>query len=125
MPLSLEERDRRHHRIRTMMEEKGLSVLVVASSAMWTGHVRYFSNYVASYGYIYLVFPKEGDPTQFVFTKAMAEVASRGWVVDSRQSPDPADAIVGRVKELGYGRYRRRLRAAQRSIRDTVKRKAA
>lgn len=103
MPLSFDERDRRYRAIRTMMEEKGLSVLVVASSAMWTGHVRYFSNYAPSYGYIYLVFPREGDPTQFVFTKSMAQIASQGWVKDSRQASNYAEAIVKRIKEPGYG----------------------
>jgi Xaa-Pro aminopeptidase len=89
-----------------MMEEKGLSALVAASSAMWTGHVRYFSNYAPAYGYIYLVFPEEGDPTQFVFTKSMAQIASKGWVRDTRQTFNYPDAITQRIRGLGYGNRR-------------------
>ena len=100
MALSLNERDRRYHAIRTMMKEKDLSVLVVASNSMWTGHVRYFSNYAPSYGYIYMVFPREEDPTQFVFTKIMEQVASKGWVKDSRQTFNYPDSVVKRIKEL-------------------------
>ncbi len=106
MALSLNERHRRYRAIRAMMEEKGLSVLIVASSAMWTGHVRYFSNYVPAYGYIYLVFPGEGEPTQFVFTKSMAQIASKGWVRDSRQTFNYPDAVTKRIRDLGYGNKR-------------------
>ena len=84
------------------MEEKDLYLLVVASNAMWTGHVRYFSNFPTPYGYIYLVFPREGDPTQFVFTKNMEKTASQGWVIDSRRASNYPDAIVRRIKELDY-----------------------
>ena len=106
MPVSFNERERRYRAVRTMMEEKGLSVLVVASNAMWTGHVRYFSNYAPTYGYIYLVFPGEGDPTQFVFTKGMAQIASKGWVSDTRQVFNYPNAITQRIKELGYEKKR-------------------
>ena len=102
MALSLNERDRRYHAIRTMMKEKNLSILVVASNSMWTGHVRYFSNFPPTYGYAYLVFPQEEDPTQFVFTVGAAQAASKGWVKDSRHAPNYADAITKRVKELNY-----------------------
>lgn len=103
MPLSIAERDRRYRAVRGMMKGKELSALLVASSAMWAGHVRYFSNYAPSEGYIYLVFPGEGDPTQLVFTEGMAKIASKGWVRDSRRAaPSYPDAIVNRIRELGH-----------------------
>ena len=104
MTLSLNERDRRYRAVRMMMEEKKLSVLVVASNAMWTGHVRYFSNFFPAYGYFYLVFPKEGDATQYVGAKNSELVATReGWVKDTRSGPNVAEAMVKRIRELGGG----------------------
>jgi Xaa-Pro aminopeptidase len=69
---------------------------------MWTGHVRYFSNFPPPNNYYYVVFPKEGNPTQFVFTKNQEQVASRGWIRDSRQTSNYPDALVNRIKELDY-----------------------
>ena len=73
MKLTVQERDRRHKAIRKIMAEKDLSILVVASNAMWTGHVRYFSNYPPHFGYSYVVFPAEGAPTVFVFSGIQGE----------------------------------------------------
>ena len=102
MTLSLNERDRRYQAIRTMMEEKDLSILVVASNAMSPGHLRYFSNYPPHSGYAYVVFPKEGDPTQFVRSKIQEQVASKGWVRDSRFSANYPEALATMIKELDY-----------------------
>lgn len=102
MKLSIEERDRRWSAIRAMMEEKDYSVLIAASNAMWTGHVRYFSNYPPHFGYAYVVFPKDGTPTQFVFSKIQEQVASKRWIADTRQSSNYAETIVKRVKECQY-----------------------
>ncbi len=102
MKLTGQERDRRHKAIRKMMEEKDLSILVVASNAMWTGHVRYFSNYPPHFGYSYVVFPRDGAPTVFVFSGIQERVAAQRWISDARQSSNyPAD-IVKRIKELDY-----------------------
>ena len=102
MKLTVQERDRRHTAIRKMMEEKDLSILVVASNAMWTGHVRYFSNYPPHFGYSYVVFPRDGAPTVFVFSGIQERVAAQRWISDARQSSNyPAD-IVKRIKELDY-----------------------
>jgi len=73
---------------------------------MWTGHVRYFSNYAPLTGIFTSFFPGEGDPTQFVFTKSMAQIASKGWVRDSRQTFNYPDAITQRIRGLGYGNKR-------------------
>ena len=100
MTLSIKERDRRYANIRAMMKEKDLSLLVVASNAMWTGHVRYFSEYPPHFGYSYVVFPRDGDPTLFVFSKIQEQVASKRWIGDSRQSSSYADSLVKRIKEL-------------------------
>jgi Xaa-Pro aminopeptidase len=102
MALSLDERDRRYQAIRTMMDEKGFSILLVASNAMWTGHVRYFSNYPPHFGYAYVVFPKEGTPTLFVFSKIQERVAKERWVKDSRQTSNYPESIVARIKELDH-----------------------
>jgi len=102
MTLSLSERDRRYRAVRAMMEEKELSVLVAASNAMWTGNVRYFSNFFPAYGYFYLIFPKEGEATQYVGAANSALVAQReGWVKDTRTAPNVAEALVKRMRELG------------------------
>lgn len=100
MALSSDERDRRYQAIRAMMEEKDLFLLLVASNAMWTGHVRYFSAYPPHFGPAYLLFPRQGTPTQFVFSKIQEQVASRGWVADSRQSSNFSRDIAQRIKEL-------------------------
>ena len=100
MALTLNERDRRYKAIRAMMDGKGFSILLVASNAMWSGHVRYLSNYPPHFGYSYVVFPKEGPPTQFVFSKIQEQIAKKRWVEDSRQSSNYAGDIVKRIKEL-------------------------
>jgi len=102
MALSSNERDRRYRAIRAMMEEKGYSILLAASNAMWTGHVRYLSGYPPHFGYAFVVFPREGAPTQFVFSKIQEQVAKQRWVEDSRQSSNTAGDIVKRIKELDY-----------------------
>ena len=102
MKLTEQERDRRHKAIRKMMEEKDLSILVVASNAMWTGHVRYFSNYPPHFGYSYVVFPREGTPTLFVFSKIQEQVAAKRWLADSRQTSNYPESIVRRIKEFDY-----------------------
>ncbi len=102
MTLSLNERDRRYKAIKAMMEDKKLSILLVASNAMWSGHVRYFSNYPPHFGYSYVIFPKDGPPTQFVFSKIQEQIAKKRWVEDSRQSSSYAEDIVKRIKELDY-----------------------
>ncbi|MFC2010000.1 M24 family metallopeptidase [Chloroflexota bacterium] len=102
MPLSTDEQGRRYRVITSMMEEKELSILLVASNAMLTGHARYFSNYPPHFGNAFVVFPKEGTPTQFVFSKIQEQVAGKRWIKDSRQSSNYAADIVKRIKELDY-----------------------
>jgi len=102
MSLTVQEMDRRHREIRKMMEERDLSILVAASNAMWTGHVRYFSNYPPHFGYSYVIFPREGNPTLFVFSKIQEQVAKGRWISDSRQSSNYPESIVKRIKEFDY-----------------------
>ena len=101
MLLTFEERDRRYREFRKKMDEADLSVLVVASNAMFTGYVRYFTAYPAFYGYTYLVFPREGTPTLFVMSKIQEQIACKRWVSDSRQSSNYAVDVVKRIRELG------------------------
>lgn len=84
------------------MEQKDFSILVAASNAMWTGHVRYFSNYPPHFGYSYVVFPREGMPTIFVFSGIQQRVAAQRWIADSRQSSNYPQDIVKRIRELDY-----------------------
>ncbi len=102
MKLSLQERDRRHQAIRNMMADKEYSILIAASNAMWTGHVRYLSNYPPHFGYSYVIFPREGNATIFVFSGIQERVAATRWIPDARQSSDYPGDIVKRVKEIDY-----------------------
>lgn len=102
MTLSLNERDRRYLAMWTMMEKKGISVLLVASNAMSPGHIRYFSNYPPHSGYAYVLFPKDGDPIQFVRSKIQEQVASKGWIPDSRFTSNYPDALAKEIKKYGY-----------------------
>lgn len=102
MKLSQAERDRRHQAIWKMMEEKDYSILIAASNAMWTGHVRYFSNYPPHFGYSYVVFPRDGEPTILVFSKIQEQVAAQCWIPDSREGSSLPANLSKRVKELDY-----------------------
>ena len=102
MTLSLNERDRRYHAIRAMMEKRGLSLLIVASNAMSPGHIRYFANFPTQARHTFMLFPKEEDPTLFVPTRIQEQVASdpQAWVKDSRFASNFPEALGKRIREL-------------------------
>ena len=102
MKLTEQERTRRYQAIREMMEQRDFSILIAASNAMWTGHVRYFSNYPPHFGYSYVVFPRDGEPTIFVFSGIQQKVASQRWISDARQTSNHPQDIVKRIKELDF-----------------------
>lgn len=103
MILSRSERERRYRLIKGMMEERNVSILIVASSAVLPGNVRYFSCFAPHSGYAYVVFPKEGEPTQFVRSKIQEQIASKAWIKDSRfASYNYGEALTKRIKELDY-----------------------
>jgi Xaa-Pro aminopeptidase len=102
MTLSIKERDRRYRAIRTMMEKKDLSILVVTSTTTWPGHGRYFSEYFPHAGFSYVIFPREGDPTQFVHSRIQEQVASTKWITDTRFGSYYPDIVARRIKELDY-----------------------
>jgi len=102
MTLSLDERDRRYRAIKNMMEERDLSILVVAASAMSFGHGRYFSEYFPHSAYAYVIFPKEGSPTQFVHSKIQQQVAATKWIKDSRFGSDYPDVVTERIREFDW-----------------------
>jgi Xaa-Pro aminopeptidase len=60
------------------------------------------SNYPPHFGYSYVVFPREGTPTLFVFSKIQEQVAAKRWLSDARQSSNYPESIVKRIKELDY-----------------------
>lgn len=103
--LSLKERDRRWKAIREAMKTRGLDCLVVTAKAdFWgsgAGNVRYICNYGED---SYCVFPLEGEPTYFMWSRCM-EPFIRGyiWVEDVRPgAPFYNYAVAERIKELGY-----------------------
>jgi len=102
MTISLNERDRRYRSFKTLMEKEQLSILLVASNAMFTGHVRYFSNYATYFGPTYVVFPRDENPTLFVFGEIQSQLASRLWIKDSRYGSGRPDVVLKRIKELDY-----------------------
>lgn len=102
MTISLKERDRRYQSFRTLMEKEQLSIILAASNAMCTGHVRYFSNYATYFGPTYVVFPKEENPSLFVFGEIQSQLASRQWIKDSRYGSARPEVVFKRIKELDY-----------------------
>lgn len=102
--LSLEERDRRWKEIRKAMAERNLDCLIVTGvSNLWgsgSANVRYICNFGED---SYCVFPKEGEPTYFIWTRCMLEWAKKLlWVEDVRfGQPFWSYAIAERIKELG------------------------
>ena len=102
--LSLEERDRRHKLIKSMMEKKNISVLIVSSNAAYPGHVRYFADYRPHSGYAYVVFPYEEEPAIFVRSPIQQQVAATRWIEDSIFSSNPAEAIVKRIAKFDFSK---------------------
>jgi Xaa-Pro aminopeptidase len=106
--LSLAERDRRWAATRKEMDRRGLDCLVLWGwPAMWdfcTANARYLCPVGGNAEHNILVFPREGDPTCFIFMPTFVEgwKASQDWVADVRPRRGPwADTVAHRLGELG------------------------
>ncbi len=108
--LSIAERDRRWEGIRRTMAEREIDALIIRGhSGFWygfMGDLRYVTGVNGHEGYC--VFPKEGEPTVFLWFPPAALWSvqkQQSWVKDVRGGgwPFGAAACGERVKELGYG----------------------
>jgi len=112
--LSLKERDRRYKLVREEMERRGLDCLVIwGDCAKWD--IKFASiNYLTQIGgngeVGMCVFPKEGEPTVFLWAIYMIDewLEYQSWVKDVRSSratrwgrPYWSNTVIERIKELG------------------------
>lgn len=103
--LSLQERDRRWLRVRTLMKEKGVDCLLVAGLKSREQLEAYLTN---EYAEGVVIFPLEGAPACLTWTASRVirhwENSLRGmptWIEDIRAGLSGA-AIAGVLKEKGY-----------------------
>ena len=105
--LSLEERDRRYRRVREEMARRGIDVLLLpANSGRWE-QLQADSRYLSSIGgfatEIFTVFPREGEPTAYVFNRAAWWKRAQRWVADVRDGRNQwAENAIERLKEFGF-----------------------
>jgi Xaa-Pro dipeptidase len=105
---SINERDRRWARVRSLMTFEGIDAIIgIANTAMWgqlQASVRYLTNLGASTS---VVFPAEGDVTAVTFQDKPNLELTDAWVHDMRPALfDHFTAIIGRLHELGLQRGR-------------------
>lgn len=99
--LSKAEQDRRYALIRSRMAEEQLDTLLVASSAMRRGSIRYVSNHPIHFGESYCVFPLDEAPTLFTFSPLQTRKAlDAGWISDVRTSSDYLPDLASRLGEV-------------------------
>lgn len=99
--LSKKERDRRYEGIRAAMDREGLDTLLIASSSMRRGAIRYVSNHPIHFGETYCVFPRDGEPTLFTFSPLQTRKAlDAGWLTDVRTSSDFVADLTSRLAEV-------------------------
>lgn len=111
--LPLSERDRRYKLVREEMEKRGLDCLVIwGDSGKWDskfGNIYYLSQMGGNGEVGACIFPREGDPTVFMWAFYMIDewLEYQSWVKDVRPSrltrwarPYWSNAIIARIKEL-------------------------
>jgi Xaa-Pro aminopeptidase len=111
--LSLNERDRRYKLVREEMERRGFDCLVIwGDCGKWDTKFAniYYLTQIGGNGEVgTCIFPKEGEPTVFVWAIYMIDewLNYQSWVKDVRSSrvtrwarPYWSDAVIGRIKEL-------------------------
>ena len=105
--LSLEERDSRYKKVREEMVHRGIDVLLLpANSGRWE-QLQADSRYLSSIGgfatEIFTVFPRDGEPTAYVFNRAAWWKRVQRWVADVRDGRNQwAENAIERLKELGF-----------------------
>lgn len=109
--LSLSERDRRWTATRRRMRDKNIDCLILWGwPAMWdfnTANARYLCPIGGNAENNVLIFPREGEPTSFVFMPTFIEYWKRAqnWVTDVRSRKGPwANTVASRLKEMGLER---------------------
>ena len=105
--LSLEERDRRYRNVREEMARRGIDILLLpANSGRWEqlqGDSRYLSSIGGFATEIFTVFPREGEPTAYVFNRAAWWKRAQRWVADVRDGHNHwAENAIERLKEIGF-----------------------
>ena len=104
--LSLEERDRRYRNVRQEMARRGIDVLLLpANSGRWE-QLQADSRYLSSIGgfatEIFTVFPREGEPTAYVFNRAAWWKRAQRWIADVRDGRNQwAENAIEKLKEIG------------------------
>ena len=100
---TLEERDRRWAKLRELMGQQGVDVLLVFPRWM-PGDALFIANTLGA-----VVFPREGEPT-FIAPRAMRSVPADAWIQDVRAanpSGSPAAAlgagVAARLREMNAG----------------------
>jgi Xaa-Pro aminopeptidase len=105
--LSIGERDRRYHKVRQEMAQRGIDCLLLpANSGRWE-QLQADSRYLSSIGgfatEVFTVFPLEGEPTAYVFNRAAWWKRAQSWIVDVRDGHNHwAENATERLKEIGF-----------------------
>jgi Xaa-Pro aminopeptidase len=103
--LSLQERDRRYHKVREEMARRGIDCLLLpANSGRWE-QLQADSRYLTSIGgfatEVFTVFPLEGNVTAYVFNRAAWWKQAQNWVQDVRDGRNRwGENAVERINEL-------------------------
>jgi len=105
--LSLQERDRRWTMVRAEMAQRGLDALVLCGwPAMWDFNIanaRYLCPIGGNAEHNVMVFPREGEPTTFIYSPVFTEYwrGAQSWVADVRPRKGTfADSVADRLTEI-------------------------
>lgn len=106
--LSLAERDRRFKLVRSKMEAASIDCLLVwGAPVFWDmkiSNARYLSHIGGNGEYVWLVFPKEGEPTAWIWANTFLPwwKEAQDWIEDVRvRRPSWAEAVAGQIREMG------------------------
>lgn len=111
-PFSNQERDRRYAKIRALMKENGIDVLVAVSiggSPSYEGNLRYFTGQFVktNTGCQYIVFPLIGEPIYvlgyYSVFKSSVFAERYSWVKDVVALPQITDSVLEAIKKKGLG----------------------
>lgn len=111
--LSLAERDRRWRLVREKMAEQGIDCLLVWGAPvhwdMKVSSARYLTQIGGNGEFEFVVFPRAEEPTVFIWANTFLSwwQEAQDWIQDIRvRRPGWAEAVAGRVRELGLERGR-------------------
>src|SRR5438093_10868499 len=94
--------DAKLERVRRLMDEEELDVLVVRAP----DNVLYLTNFWGMKGFDAAVFPRDGDPILITIEPSAQDAAETAWTADVRLVPgyDPADPRPPAVRALEVAR---------------------